>query len=961
MENEFFANLSKALHDAYEGDNSQLLILEQMKEDAIIYIQSLLQIIESDKSLRSLALIELKNIIKSKYETFPPEFLVFLCDEHIKLLNSIDNPDQLRFMVPAFITLYDILGKNWTEFSSIFEMKEGKLPFQIEIISEILLKLNKNADFIIDNMEQFLRITLAGLQQKDWILKTNCIRITFLIAGLDPEAVEPHVSQILSLIQQSPELDEKIFFSLWIEFNSLIEVIELPEDQLQIVFQSAVQSLESEQLSNDAKVQALSTLTLLPFINEETAMNILDHSFNLFVAKAESGDYLDSVPDIYLKAIQDYGSQNVYNFLKEKITQSLSSETSVQETVIAFLYIVKSTIDKIEKEIKEDWAFINEIIEKVSEFKSEEFSFLQETCLMFISSLGNNFEVQLLQSHLFTDFSIPLIASQSVEVRQDARDAIYNALDSISVPVSGITEKILALNSMINADESEYMTLIAKSIEQEEGNFESEKAIELAEFLVTCFNGSNPQMKIGALSVSTALILMNETVHEILVHPTIELIQNCLISENIEMQLNGLQRMSSLYPHFKEEFSGESIEKVENLIQGKLIYVIEKAATCLSVIARESNQKAIIDAIVPAFQQWIIDRDENFFNVAVTSVQNLTPALEFEKAVELFGNICNVAEETKNEDIISDCFNAIGSMLSKTVDSPIRPKLFEISSNLAASFIQGKIAICDQSEPLDCDFDLETITSFANLLYELLRFDTELNELIFQFAQTLISSQKIDYIDTALTIIGDGVLFDAFKASKDKAFIVSYVQSLFEPNTDIILIQSLAYTALCLIEKGMISEQICEKLLPVILQWWSNIYSSMKEIMLPTLSNLSILLWSITLNYGQSDIQTFKQSFELFPPNDFSDTTKMCEMLIRIASNQQMLETFPIQITLAISRLLVLPKMLILKRDVSDEIISKLGEILSNLFKSSPEIQAAVLKQIGESQISHDRIMNFIQ
>ena len=51
MGNEFCANLSKALHDAYEGDNSQLLILDQMKEDAIIYIQSLLQIIESDKSL----------------------------------------------------------------------------------------------------------------------------------------------------------------------------------------------------------------------------------------------------------------------------------------------------------------------------------------------------------------------------------------------------------------------------------------------------------------------------------------------------------------------------------------------------------------------------------------------------------------------------------------------------------------------------------------------------------------------------------------------------------------------------------------------------------------------------------------------------------------------------------------------------------------------------------------------
>ena len=134
----------------------------------------------------------------------------------------------------------------------------------------------------------------------------------------------------------------------------------------------------------------------------------------------------------------------------------------------------------------------------------------------------------------------------------------------------------------------------------------------------------------------------------------------------------------------------------------------------------------------------------------------------------------------------------------------------------------------------------------------------------------------------------------------------------------------------------------------------------MKDIMLPTLTNLSMLIWLIALKYGILIPDVFAQSFELFPPKDKNDTLKMCEMLMQIVNNQQLKETFAIPIALAISKLLILPKMMLIKKEISDDMIMNLGSILNGLFSSDQKVQEAITHQYENSQVSQSRIMNFI-
>lgn len=951
--------LAKALQGAKVGDNSQLSIIEQMKENPIQYCQSLLHIIKSDESLITTALIELKNIINLKFKTFPPDFIQFLCNEYIALFININDPNQLRIMVPVFIKLYDFFGQNWTDFPSVFNVQPEKMTFQIELLSELLLDLKKNIEFIQNNMGIFLNLTLAGLQQDDWDLRLKCIRVIVQMSALDPEAVAPHINIILSFIQNSSKMPEQLFFALWLEFNSLTSFFEFQQDQLQIIFQSVIQSLESEHLTADAKLEALSTLTFLPFLNEQSAMNILNHTFNLAIIKLQAGEFLDSASDVFEKVIEDYGVQSPYGFLKEKIASSMSSNTAVAETVSVSLYILQSLIDRVEAQIRNDWQFFNQIIDNVSKAKPEENPLLIESCLRFISSLNSNFEMQILGSHLFADFTIPLIVSPSPEIRHHARNAVYKSMDNVSVPVAGIADKIWSINSKVADDEYEYLLILAKAIEQESDQFETEKALQMSQFLITCFNSDNEKMVIGALSVAIILVMSNEAVHEILLQPTIETIQKCLSSESTKVQINGLNAMSSLFPNFKNLFQQESIQKVEQLIHGQDTKVVEQAATCFFVIAKELGQKMVIDNIIPIFQQWIISQNEDYFTVAVTAVQSLAPVLDPAKISEVVGNICEVAMKTSDEEIVSDCFDAVAAILSKA-DISARPKIYQTASSLSLAFLRGEFAISHECAPLDCDFVLSTLMSYAGLLCELLHFKHEMNSFIFEFAQSLIATQNIDYIDIALSILSDGILFDGFYQPQQKAFIISYIMKLFDPETNIVLIHGIANAFLCLIEKDNITIEACNKCNPAIIQWWKNIYSTMKDIMLPTLTNLSMLIWLIALKYGILIPDVFAQSFELFPPKDKNDTLKMCEMLMQIVNNQQLKETFAIPIALAISKLLILPKMMLIKKEISDDLIMNLGSILNGLFSSDQKVQEAITHQYENSQVSQSRIMNFI-
>ncbi|OHS93212.1 hypothetical protein TRFO_40497 [Tritrichomonas foetus] len=955
MNSDFASQLAEALRGATSGNNDVmqncLKIIEQMKTQPIEYCNSILTIIKNDTGLRTIALIEFTNLINSNIDKFPADFISFISNEFHQLYSGIDDSNQLRILVPSFVKILKIVGNNdQINLNQILQPNPNKLSFQIKLIELILEETTVFIDFILENIPNLLSITTIGLQQADWEIKLNCIRIITLLAGLDPESTATQVDIIISLISQSPELPEQFFLGLWVEFSALVEIVELSQPQIQSTFAAAIQSLSSPNLSIDSKIQALSVISLFPLFDLSTILQILDHSFNMLLEKAQNGELLDSVPDLFLKALDSFDKKTIYDFIKNKISSAMNSSP---EAVGASLFIMKSLTKKLETFIKSDWPLFQQLIQAASKVDNH---ILLEANLMFISSLDFSFERQILESDLFVDIIVPLMVYPKTEVRHHARDAMYNMINSVNVPISGIVEKIWAINSQITTDKAEYLTLLAKAVEQEGENFETEKSLSMSPMLIQFLNSNDEEMIIGALSITTTLLLTNEAVHEVLMKPTIDVINNLLSSELLELQLNGLKRMSSLLPVFN--FPEETFQKVMMFIQSNNNLIVEQAVDCVVEFIKKIKAYNLIGMVIPKFQEWIKNEDDEYFTVAVTAFQKLASLLNSNKeTLELLPQtvnlICEISSNTKDEEIASDSFDAIASIISQITN----PQVAEITTNYANAFINGKFKICNQKIPLECNFKSETLDSFINLVCELLRYDSDFNRMIFQFASSLIMTQDEGNIDLALIIFGDGIKHGGFN-TQETTFIISYLKNLLSPQTNIDLIHSISYVYLWTIEKNIISEEAIHVIYPIFIGWWQNLFR-IKGTMRPTLSNMAVLFWTIALKFNQFVPEIINQSFELFPPEDTEDIIKMSSMLIQMM-NGQLAQLFSVPIAVSIAKILAMPNMILQRKGINKELVDQLGGVLKVVIKNDPNALESIKGIVSSSIMAQRNFANYL-
>lgn len=947
---QYASQVSQALKGAYSGDSNQLSILEQMKANFQEYCTTLLFIIKTDPSISKNALIELTRTIETNIHNFSPEFIQFLCSEFMELYYNLSDSDHLRLLASTFIKLYEIIGSNWAKFPSVFEPNPPKMPFQIELMLHLFRSFTKFGGMIIENAGNFADFLLFGLREGSWDMKVKCIQMISQLAAIDSTLLAPHIEIILAMIHQSNQLEELNFMSLWTEFSAFIELSSLSPEQNQIAFQAAFESLQSPHLSLESRSLALTTINSLPFPDQETAILVLNNAFTISVLKGENGEFLESIGDLFGRSIDTFGSQPIYDFLKQKIMESINPPNLI--AIAVSLYIISEVIEKLKSQIRDDWAVFHQMVENAAKSENE---FLIESCLIFISQLNSDFERQILESNLFVDFIIPLIPHPKPAIHFQALEAMYQMLDSISLPVQGVSEKLWAIQPCITSNENQYLTLFAKAIEQEGKYFVTEHASQISEILLQFFQSDNDDIVIGALSVATTLLLTNEEVHPLILEATIHTIEACILSDNSDRQNNGLLRMNSLFPTFKDRFSQDTVQKIMELLNHRNHSIVEAASKCIALIAKELNQNELTEKLLSVFQHWIENSENDYYNVALTSIISLSPIVNDEYLVGIVNTICQITIQSRNEEKISDSIDAIAALISKNGGKHCLPQIVELATGLALNFIQGKFSICENKLPLECE--ISVIKSITGLICELVQFPSEANRQFFAFTQ-LYLKEGDEFIDLAMNILGAGILFDGFNAS-EKSFVFGEIMSISKPDTNIDLIQNITYIMMGLVEKDIMTADNIQPVIPIINQWWNDLYATSRNTMISTLTNLAILFWEIALKCGTNFIvpEIFALSFEMFPSDDQSDMIRMPAMLIQMVQIQF---PFPVQIALAICRLLVLPQMMISRIGVSDEIIVNLGQVLNGLYHGNSEVQAAVCELIQNSQIWRNRIGQYL-
>lgn len=957
------SKLAQVLSCIQNNDNDSIMyatneIEEQKACNSTQLCLSLLNIIQQIPQLRKLALIILKQTICASWDKIDQgiknEIIAKIIDSTVIFKNEIEQ----NVIVEIFIFLMQTMKNEVYDLESTILNTDNNelLEFQLRFLNSVSQKQDLLHIFF-EFQEQCKKIILKGLHVENWDLRNYAINCFIVMAPFVEGGMNDYLNVILKLLDCVNILDEPHFISLWNAIDTILEISEeiipLNEEQIKFIFSSAINALECENLSTTAKAQTLNALShKMNKFDDGLLTNILNYSFNLGEKIIENDlEYPEIVGDIYRNAIDSAGINRVYPNYIEKVHHSI--ENPNLDSVVC-LFLTKYLMDSISKYVRNDWETYLKLISIANQIGID--FVIQLTC-EFIESLNSTFEKQIIEANLFLDYLVPLIVSKSNSLRHHAREAIYKSIDSISVSYKGLTKNLWKVSNQVKDEKEIYLTLLAKSISNECEEIDDNLLIQITEF---CQNILCTQEIIsGALALASVLLVNFENTHSILLEPTFNIIKYCLESEDDDLISVCLNRLQFLIPYFGNYFNNDFYQKIIGLLtkEDVTIQTKESSLLCASSIAKISNDKELINNIYNFCSEWSKSDDEELIHSAIQSILRIKDVLSPELIYEVSTNIGKMALESNNSDIVTDCVDFIGSLISESKN--LKELIHDIGLKLSEAFLSNNYPIFKGKDKMNIQY--ETLSTFIKLLSDMMIYKDDFCRVIYKFINELIQSDDESLLDLAFNIIYDGIKYNSFIPEEiNQIIMVCFV--LMQQDIDEDLIQNFSCVLTCLIENNLFSDEQIQFVYQWSIKYWCNLISK-RALFGETLTNLAVLQW--TLLFMKSNILSFnneilQQTFEQFPPKSLDDSSKMTDILSHISQSSYVINQFSDQIIQAILRLLVLPTLLIKQKGFSDDNIYALLQIFQKIISIFPGKVDNINLIANGSDVKKNRIQQYL-
>jgi hypothetical protein len=551
---------------------------------------------------------------------------------------------------------------------------------------------------------------------------------------------------------------------------------------------------------------------------------------------------------------------------------------------------------------------------------SSDNQFLLQNVCQFLASLTPDFEPQLLASNLFLDALVPHIASQVPATRHWVREAIYKMVHVVSAPVPNLVAHIWSVNERVAEEKGGYLTLLARSIENQGWKFEGQSIEQMAELVMQFLSSGDSELVVGSLAVATVLLLSDETVYEALLETTIATIFACLEDPHVpELVRSGLKGIQNLGREFKEPFlaSADRIEQLHGFLENPG-FVEEAVMACGSLVPGLPFVEEFLEVLLRLLNR---DRTLHIAVHAFQKVSEVAPITFLQAGIEA---IQRFVRQSGDEDSLESCFDSLAFIASRIA----HPKIGALLIEIAVDFLAARV---------DKSTGIPVIKSFSGLLTELLRFKTDANRQFFEFATQMISSEGP--VDAALSILADGVEHDGWVESEVVA-ILEIVGRLADSEADLSMVQSCAWLVFQLVSKQLLDEASIKTIWEVLCRWAGRLVE-LKDSMNTALVTVVQAIWAISLSFKLVD-DVVRASFQFFPPEDIDETGLMTALVLQMTEDEVCIGNMKAEIVGAIARLLCLSPMIHKRMKVTKEQIEHLAAALRRFCEGDEATQAIV-------------------
>ncbi|OHT00774.1 hypothetical protein TRFO_07748 [Tritrichomonas foetus] len=828
--------------------------------------------------------------------------------------------------------------------------------------------------------ENIVELLMKGLTDSN--PKTNIISIRILSRLLEyfpdeKEHTHEHLQIIENLAENSEKLEPLDFINFWKALNSLCNCSAADPDFVTIFHPAINKILKLNTIPADYKIYPLRSIWNAAGEYDRPVVRDI-----LAIASRIAIEYFEQSQDlpfeflyVYEESCKIFEHEITYQVTKQRIMEFLENENPASQ--IVGLCLMKIVISLLPHQAYRDIEYYINVID--SSLKKDEAPlshFYLSLACMIICSFGKLFAWNLVDFEMFLPLTSPLIIHQHPDVRFHAVHAMNHILSVSDTPIPRISLMMFRLLPHVNCEEIRpYLMLLGKAIKRE-NCLENEITTHIANFTLAMLNNNNSEMIGGACYVAECLMSADEDSHTLLCEATMKAIEFLLTFENYYDKLFGIDRLHDFLKLFPEKGTEilkkhqEVINQILNIDEQQFSLVKQEAA--IRIAAIESFNLDISHPFGPKLmeltQSWLSNDQPSFNGTSIAILKKLTPILPKETFVSTFNALADIAYRSKSMEIVCKSMKAMSHVFKMSPDE-IKPLIAQTGYQIGVYYIQGELAVLDGVSPVGTDFDFDLLFEISNMVRELFGVPNEIMRVYFPFSCSIIERNNSLKTEITLFVWVSAIEQKAFN-EEELIFVKNYALTLFVEDIPHELMLAETNLLIALLDAKLVEFEAINSKIDVLNKWWERC-NDLHHMMKITIANIVLLVWKIAFYFDARKMMDplILRTFDQYPPDDVGRTAEMTSLLLMCYDKEAAASInkppsspdLAMRGAISIMKILLMPKLILKKRNVTDDLIEKLQATLYALKERYPNVQSMINNFANKSGSRQEIFAQFIK
>ena len=920
------------------------------EENAFHFFSLLFKIITNseNKEGKQQAIIYVIFLISKSWERFSDEMKKEIREIVIALYSTIDE-DMVYIYSQLVISIIKTDGRqNIEPFIQNVAMDDKGFHFHLYLVfAQLQLSHFGTLESYYHNI---LGMLLQGIQHPDPKTKIITIRILATLLDYFPDELantDEHINYVIQTASNCEGWSPVDFMNLWKSIQALCFCSASDVEFITKLHDPIMKCCNMTNIPADYKLYPIRCLWhCADEYDRPVVRNIIKLTTQVAVEYVEqSSDLPFEFLFIFADGCNFYEHSILYQFSKTIFVDLVASDSRAKQ--IVGLCIIKLFIKNIPHQVIQDIDYLTNTI--INFLKSDDYLLLVLS-LNLICSFESLFAWNLVNFENFLPLIIPVLIHPHPDVRFHAVRAAHKCLIVYDTPLH-LSLKIFQLVSKVIKEEIQPFLMIVGLAIKRELMIEDEIAIHYANFTLAMMNTSDLEMVGGACYVSLCIMSVNEPAQSVLLPKTIEVIQNILQVSNLTERLFGVERLLDMIKIFPK-IGSEILHQMENQILEILTLddeqfplVIQETVLKLSSIEASNldSNHPFCGKLIELAQKWLSFDQPSFNGTAIKTLQKLTPILSYESGLNVVRIFYDVSKLGKSIEVVCKAIKAIRNTFKRS-KGPIKEEIAKIGYDIGMLYISGEMAVLNGVPPLGIDLDFNLFLEMGKMGRTILEINTDLLRIFFPFSSSIIELNNNMNTEIVMLSWVSAIKFNRL-TPEEIVQTKNFALSMFVEDIPFPLIFPETKLLSALFDAKLVEwETINSKL--NILDIWLERCNESNHMIKKTIANVVLLIWKVALHFGSGHLhQLILKTLDQYPPDDVKITSDMTNLWIECYENDKEI-TIPTDLIIKGAKsnikVLTMSKIGRKTRNISDQQISKLYEILDALRKKEPKVQKII-------------------